>query len=834
MEHLYFHDLAAITNGNIVTEVDNLPITACIIDSKSKVITPFPIFFAIIGPNHNGHDYIQEAYENGIRQFVVSNGYEVSLLQNLKGINLLQVVDTLGALQQCASVWRLRYNLPILAITGSNGKTIVKEWMYLFLSKKYTTIASPHSYNSQVGVPLSVLLIKPLHERAIFEVGISQKDEMTKLEDILKPTHGLFTNIGDAHNQGFSSLREKAQEKAKLFAHCHTIYYCKDHSMIDAVIQAAYGQTKKIKTWTLQNHPSSDYHVTCLPQTGKTKLTIVAYHANEPNALNLSTLHASVFWVPFQDKLFLENVIHCLIYLLDNGLDPVELQATLNKLMPLLMRTTRKDGMHDCTIIDDTYLNSLSNIRVALDGLYQEKRSKKTVILTDLMPSSIEEHVRYSALNKLLLQYDIDKCIGIGATISSYATLFALKEAIFFNTVQDFIQEGLSFKDEIILVKTGPIQDRIVRSIEKNTHATILEIDMHAIRHNLSLFRQKIHAQTKIMAMVKSSAYGSNSNSFEFVAALERYGIDYLGVAYVDEGIYLRQKGIRLPIMVMLPTGNYVDAIIKYHLEPEIYSLELLEALSHATQKHAPPIPIHIKLETGMQRLGIAPTEVESLLTLLAEAPQLQVVTIFSHLAASQDSIHDAFTLYQAETFQRLAEYIEGRVGRKIVKHLLNSNGILRFPQFQWDMVRLGIGLYGVGLDAPFMASFMPANTLKTTIAQIKSIPQGTTIGYDRKGLAVQDMTIAIIPIGYADGLSRKLGCGRGHVMIKEKLCPIIGNICMDITMVDVSGISIKIGDEVIVFGADHSIDTLAQNAGTISYELLTQISQRVKRMYVS
>ena len=821
MKHPYFSDLVALTAGQVVTEVYNFPITECIIDSRSKTTTPFPVFFAIVGINHNGHDYITESYQKGVRQFVVNYNYDVAMLRSLHGINLLQVVDTLAALQQLASFWRSKHQLPVLAITGSNGKTIIKEWMYEFLSTAYTTITNPHSYNSQTGVPLAVSLLYPSHTYAVFEAGISTVDEMTKLAAIIQPTDGLFINIGSSHSQSFSSLSAKVQEKAKLFTHCTTIYYCKDHTPIDKVVLDNYGGKKRLKTWSLDPNQTADYLITYRPLYKDRKTAVTMATANQ----------SYTFFAPFEELHALENSIHCLVYLLDKGFDPTQLQATLSQLSYRSMQITQKEGIHNCQIIEDSYANNLLNLKVTLDGL--DQKNKKTVILSDLIAAP--DYAAYGHLNRLLTQYKIDRLIGIGPMISRYGDLFSMPETAFFDHAEDFIAQSLSFKDEVILVKCAATfqKDRIIRSIEKNTHATMLEIDLHAIRHNLSFFRKHLNQGTKIMAMVKASAYGSSSSNFELISALQRHGVDYLGVAYIDEGIYLRQKGITLPIMVMHPIGNYFDAVIKYKLEPEIYSLALLEELCQATKtSHPIPIPIHIKLETGMHRLGIEETDIAAMLTLLQQAPCLQIVSIFSHLVASQEAKQDPFTRLQAEKFQQLTQYITDQLGIKPLKHLLNTNGIIRFPQWQLDMVRLGIGLYGVGTT--YKTDLIPAHTLKTTISQIKSIQKGESIGYDRRAIAKQAITIATIPIGYADGFSRNFGCGKGRVMIQGHSCPIIGHVCMDMTMVDVSGIPVKRGDEVIIFSKDYAIDELAQSIDTISYELLTQISPRVKRTYVS
>ncbi|TSJ80678.1 MAG: bifunctional UDP-N-acetylmuramoyl-tripeptide:D-alanyl-D-alanine ligase/alanine racemase [Candidatus Cardinium sp.] len=822
----YFKDLVVVTAGQVVAETANLPITELSIDSRNKTLTPFPIFFAIVGINHNGHDYIAAAYHKGIRQFVVNDRYNPSVIATYKDVNMLAVTDTLKALHQFTAFYRSKYRLPLLGITGSNGKTIVKEWMHELLSRKYKTVSNPHSYNSQVGVPLAVSLLQPNHEYGVFEAGISQTGEMEKLAPLIQPTHGLLTNIGPAHSQGFQNLTQKIQEKIKLFTSCSTIYYCKDDPLIHLTLSNLYGQTKVLVSWSSLNSPFwADYLVTCKQLADQTTLQIT------------SSTGSNTFVIPFRDNASIANITHCLVYLLDNGSDPAQLQRSLLQLKSIPMRMTLKTGVHRCQIIDDTYTNDIASLRVALDFMQQQQPTKRTVILSDILQSATADGQLYQELATLLAKHAIHRLVGIGPVISHYSTLFPIPETIFFNSVADFITQKPSFKDETILVKGARTfqLERIVQSIEKNSHGTILEIDMHAIRHNLSYFRRQLNPTTKIMAMVKASTYGSGSSSFELASALQRHGIAYLGVAYMDEGICLRQKGITLPIMVMNPTDDNFDAILSHHLEPEIYSLALLDELScFIAERNTQPIPIHLKLETGMHRLGIAENELDQLIEQLQQMPSLHIVSIFSHLAASQADVHDGYTHLQVERFIKMARYIEKNMQIKTLKHILNTNGILRFPQFQFDMVRLGIGLHGVGVDATIQPHLLPASKLKTTISQIKSVQKGDSIGYDRKAIATQDMTIATIPIGYADGLSRSFGGGKGRVVIQGRQCPIIGNVCMDMAIVDVTGMALKRGDKVIIFSAAHSIDTLAEQVGTISYELLTQIGQRVKRIYYS
>ena len=820
MQLTYFANVATVIDSQIIAQTANLPITEIVIDSRSKTITPYPLFFAIVGMNHNGHDYIEDAYQQGIRQFVVGNSYDLSILQRYQDLNILQVPNTQTALQQFAAFYRSQYQLPVLGITGSNGKTTVKEWIHECLSSQYKSVSNPQSYNSQVGVPLSISLLQHFHTYAVFEAGVSTVDEMQNLATIIQPIHGLFTNIGPAHNQGFENILQKIQEKAKLFTTCNTIYYCKDHLLIDSTLQRLYGKQKKLINWSGKT-TKANYFIKYHIETHTTEIQLQAFDKRHS------------FTVPFTDTASIENITHTVVYLLDNAFDPVQLQRSLLQLTSLPMRSTLKAGMYRCQIIDDTYTNDLMSLKLALDRMHQQPQSKRTVILSDVLQSDMADHVLYQTLANLLKEYNISRLIGIGPAMSQYAALFSMPEKSFFYTTQDFLHhKPLLFKDELILVKGARTfrLEQVVQSIQKNNHGTILEIDMHAIRHNLSYFRSKLMPTTKIMAMVKAAAYGS---SFELIVALQRHGVDYLGVAYIDEGIQLRQKGISLPIMVMDPYEDRFETMIDYQLEPEIYSLALLNELcDFIVDKSIPMMPIHLKLETGMNRLGIEEKNIDPLIARIKQCPQLHIISIFSHLAAAQSDIHDAYTYLQVDKFLQMSNYIEKHLAIQPFKHILNTNGILRFPQFQFDMVRLGIGLHGVGINQSIQTPLIPAGKLKTTISHIKQVPKGAYIGYNRQCMATKDMTIATISIGYADGLSRAFGCGKGNVIIHNRHCPIIGEVCMDMSMVDVTDMNLKRGDEVIIFSAEHSIDKLAQRVGTISYELLTQISQRVKRVY--
>lgn len=817
----YFNELVAIIDGRVVASVGNLPITELTIDSRSKTITDFPIFFALVGVNHNGHAYVAEAYQKGIRQFVVDQHHPIAILEKAHDVNIVQVAHTHHALQQFAALYRAQYQLPILGIVGSHGKTTVKEWMHLLLSSKYKTISNPHSYNSQVGVPLAVSLLRPSHGYAIFEAAISTVGEMEKLYPIIQPTHGLFTNIGPTHSQGFQDERQKIAEKVVLFASCHKIYYCADHQNIHEILQQRYAHSKQLVCWSC-SRPEAQYVVT-------------AKLVEDQTQLQIATAYASYhFIVPLLDYASIENITHCLVYLLDSGFDSALLQRLLSQLQSLPMRMALKTGIRQCKIIDDTYINDPVSLKLALDFMQQQHKTKQTVILSDLLQSNKPDAALYQEVALLCKHYPIHRLIGIGPKIFRHKDLFNLPQAVFFNSVEDCMQQLPSFNDEVILIKGARSfqLERIVQHLEKNIHTTVLALDLKALYHNICYFRSKLNPTTKIMAMVKASAYGNRNDIF--VVTLQRHGIDYLGVACVDEGVQLRRQGITIPIMVIHASPEQFELMLHYQLEPVVYSLMVLaewRSFIAATQ-YIYAIPIHLKLETGMHRLGIEEEEIDSLIIQLKQLPRLQVVSIFSHLVAAQSPDHDSYTYLQAERFMRMAQHIEDQLALQVIKHLLNSNGTLRFPSFQFDMVRLGIGLHGVGIASTGSYPLIAVGKLTTTVAQVKSIPKGATIGYNQQAVAVQAMTIAVMPIGYADGIHTTFGLGKGGVVIQDRYCPIIGEVCMDMIIVDVTGMHVKRGDEVVIFSAQYPIDVLAQQVGSIAYELLTQISPRVKRVY--
>ena len=819
----FFSQLPAITGGKIIQYVSESSIKHLLLDSRGTLRASDSLFFAIQGQYHDSHQLLPMVYEQGIRQFVVEQT-DHATYKHLKYANIVQVDNSIGALQQLAMDHRRQYSCPVLAITGSNGKTIVKEWLSQMLALKYVIAKSPKSYNSQVGVPLSVWLMDVTHQYGVFEAGISQPGEMAKLEKILKPTVGLFTNIGSAHDEGFATLQQKIEEKSLLFKDCRTIYYCKDHAPIHQVLKAWYDNQAQLVTWSML-HNDADYQIQKhqFAIDKQTEITITAQQQRY------------TFVLPFRDDASVENAIHCIVFLLHEGFDSQMIQEGLTKLRAIPMRMTLKPGINRCQVIDDTYNNDLVGLRVALDFMGQQNQfSRSTVVLSDLLQTGITPAKLYSQIAKLLQDKQVDRVIGIGKELSAHAAAFASLDTHFYNHTEEFLQENFQhkFRDELILVKGARSfgLERVADRLQQKTHRTALEVDLDAITHNLNFFRSRLRKGTQLMVVVKALAYGSSS--FEIAQLLQYHRVDYLAVAYADEGVVLRDYGITLPIMVMNPTPESFDKLLAYDLVPEIYSFKLLYALHDFIASKRTHLNIHLKLETGMHRLGFEERELGTLVKMLRATSALQVVGIMSHLAASEDPQHDAYTKHQFTLFTRLAAYIEQALGVQTIKHLLNSSGILRFPDYQLDMVRVGIGLYGVGVGEEVQQHLEVASTLKTIISQIKMIPKGATVGYGRKGLAQDDMRLATLAIGYADGFKRALGNGCGSVWINGHLAPIVGDVCMDMSMVDVTHIPASEGDEAIIFGKELPIAKVAEAMKTISYEVLTNVGERVQRVY--
>lgn len=814
--------ITEIVKGCLLRQGEDSSVEHLQIDSRKIIHPASSLFFAIVTGHRNGHQFIREVYNKGVRNFIISTELTTG---HYPGANFIVVDDTLTALQQLAAYHRKRFNIPVIGITGSNGKTIVKEWLNQLLEDEYNIVRSPKSYNSQIGVPLSVWQMNESHELAIFEAGISQPGEMKNLQAIIQPTIGVFTNIGDAHQEGFKSVYEKASEKVQLFTSAAQIIYCSDY---DPINQSLVNCPAKLFDWSKKK--SARLTIISTSKTISHTQIVANYLGNEIN-----------IEIPFTDDAYIENAITCCCVLLNLGFSQSAIHTKMQRLRPIGMRLEMKKGINNCTIINDSYSADLSSLQIALNFLTQQKQHiKRTVILTDFLQSGKTDKELYSSIAYELHRNDVTRIIGIGEKIKQLPDYFTLKEkekttVQFYPSAEAFISQldKISFADEAILLKGARAfeLEKISRLLEQKTHQTILEINLNAVAHNLKEFRKLLNPTTKIMAMVKAFSYGSGS--FEIASLLQFHKTDYLAVAYTDEGVELRKAGITLPIMVMNPEQETFNAITEYDLEPEIYSFNILNAFADYLQREGlQSYPIHLKLDTGMHRLGFVPEEITLLCEQLKHSSYFKIESIFSHLAASEDVSFDSFTLEQYEIFYKAASTIENVLGYTAIKHIDNSAGILRHPQLQMDMVRLGIGLYGINSSNDQRLLLQEVSSLKTTIAQIKKVKAGETVGYGRKGKVTRDSIIAVVRIGYADGYSRKLGNGKGFMLVNGKMAPVIGNVCMDMTMLDITGINASEGEEVIVFGKNLSVTELAKAAETIPYEIMTGISQRVKRVY--
>ncbi len=806
-------------NGNSESVIKIL-----LIDSRKISNAETSLFFALKGERHNGHDYVADLYENGIRNFIVS--YLPENLNHFNDCSFILVFDTLIALQQLSTFHRQQFNIPVIGITGSNGKTIVKEWLYQLMREDRNIVRSPKSFNSQVGVPLSVWQINEEHNFGIFEAGISKPNEMRMLANIIKPTIGIITNVGQAHDENFENQQQKTEEKLKLFISSELIIYCKDYTLIHTEItnSKAFQETK---TFTWSKKLRSDLLIGRITKTDfDTEIQAVCKN----DFISIS--------IPFTDEASIENAVHCWAVLLSLGYENRNIAERMRYLSPVAMRLELKEGINNCSIINDSYNSDLSSLIIALDFLNQQKQHpKRTLVLSDILQSGQTDVSLYKEVAELIHKKGISRLIGIGEGISSQQSQFNIEKS-FYKSTNEFLNHFNTsfFKDETILLKGARAFgfEAISKVIQQKAHETVLEINLNSLVHNLNYFRSKISSETKIMAMVKAFSYGSGS--FEIANILQFHRVDYLCVAYADEGIELRKAGITMPIMVMNPEEQSYEAMIQYNLEPEIYSLRVLglfeESLKRIEHRNIKTVPVHIKLDTGMHRLGFDENEINELIVRIKNNKHIVIKSIFSHLAGSDEQEHDEFTWQQIRKFNEMSDKIKTHFTYPILKHILNSAGISRFPDAQFDMVRLGIGMYGIGANKMEQSQLQNVSTLKTSISQIKNITANETIGYSRKGIAVRDMQIATVPIGYADGLSRKLSNGKGKMIVNGKPANIVGNVCMDMCMIDITDIKANENDEVIVFGDRYSIIEVAKNADTIPYEILTNVSRRVKRVY--
>lgn len=803
---------------SIITENDF--ITEILTDSRSFRKGENFLFIAIRGRKEDGHDYVKGLYDKGVRSFVVERKPDLEK----PDANWLVVSDSLSALQKFAGAHRRNFNYPVWGITGSNGKTVVKEWLFQLLSPDKRIVRSPRSYNSKLGVPLSLWLMREGHELALMECGISQKGEMAKLEEMVKPDLGIFTTIGPAHQENFDSYEEKVIEKMELFRDCPELLYCADHTLIHDTAKRVY--TGKRVTWA--ENAEADLRIMDAEPVNDNHVEITGKYMGR----------LSKILIPFRDRASFENACLCWLALLHHGMADQIISERMAKLAPVAMRLEKIAGINNCTVINDAYNSDFASLNIALEfQAMKSKQLKRVVILSDILQTGEKPESLYRKVADLLEANGVKLFIGIGPTISKYARCFEKTESKFYDGTDQFLEEFATHEmhEMSILVKGSRVFrfERIVQRLEARNHETVLEINLNLMIENLNYIRSLLKPTTKLMAMVKAFAYGTGAK--EVATILEYSGVDYLAVAYVDEGVSLRKAGIGLPILVLNPESSAYDAMIRYRLEPQIYSFRTLGLFLETLRIYADqmPYPVHIKINTGMNRLGFDLADISALAERLTELQsQITPRTVFSHLAASDGEEFDELTKRQIARFQEACAEIHKAGIKSFERHLLNSNGILRHPEAQMDMVRLGLGLYGLSSNEKFRKKLKPIHKLQTVISQIREVEKGEGIGYSPKELLTEKKSIGVIAMGYADGLPRKLGNGRGCVRVNGKMAPFIGNICMDMAMIDLSGIDCKEGDQVEVFGDHISIYQVAKNLETIPYEALTNISQRVKRVF--
>ena len=812
-------DVTKILNANRVgtrsAEIDWI-----LTDSRSLCFAEDTLFFALKTKRNDGHKYIPDLYERGVRNFVVSD--LPKNLDDYAGANFLQLNLPLKGLQRLAEKYRSRFDMPVVGITGSNGKTIVKEWLYQLLGPERIITRSPRSYNSQIGVPLSVWLLNESTELGIFEAGISEMGEMEALQSIIRPTIGILTNIGGAHQENFYSVHDKCMEKLTLFKECDVVIYDGDNEMISGCVAKSLFGAREI-AWSRKDNERPLYISSV--EKGESSTTIRYRYLGMPNE----------YTIPFIDDASIENSLHCLAVSLYMMLPAETIAERMAHLEPIAMRLEVKEGKNGCVLINDSYNSDLASLDIALDFMSrrsEDKGRKRTLILSDMLETGQTAKLLYRQVADLVRNRGVDKIIGVGEEIRSAAARFEL-EKYFFRTTEEFLASELigQLRNEVVLIKGSRSFrfDLISEQLELKVHETILEINLNALVDNLNHYRSYLKPETKMVCMVKASAYGAGS--YEIAKTLQDHRVDYLAVAVADEGSDLRKAGITSSIIIMNPELTAFKTMFDYKLEPEVYSFHLLNELIKAAEKEGVSnFPIHIKLDTGMHRLGFAPEDVPELIARLKRQTSVIPRSVFSHLVGSDSAQFDAFTRKQMETFEKASEKLQEAFPHKILRHICNTAGIERYPGAQFDMVRLGLGLYGVN---PFTNQMIHnVSTLKTTILQIREVPQEDTVGYSRKGCLNRDSRIAAIPIGYADGLNRRLGNGRAYCLVNGQKAPYVGNICMDVCMIDVTDIDCKEGDKVIIFGDDLPVTVLADVLDTIPYEILTSVSNRVKRVY--
>ncbi len=791
-------------------------------DSRSLCFPESTLFFALRSERNDGHKYIPELYNRGVRNFVVS-----TMQQNggYKDANFLKVTDVLSALQRLAERHRDEFDIPVVGITGSNGKTMVKEWLYQLLSPSMTVTRSPRSYNSQIGVPLSVWLLNERTQVALLEAGISEVGEMDALQDIIQPTIGVLTSLGAPHQENFRSLEEKCMEKLMLFKNASFIAYNTDDAVVSRCVRRSSFKASKIG-WSREN-PDEQLYIKDVSVCDNSTHIIYIYKGKENR-----------YCLPFIDEASIECSFACAVVALHLGIKPEQLSERMATLEPVAMRLEVKEGVRGCTLINDTYNSDINSLDIALDFMNRRpdhNGRRRTLILSDIYQSGEAQGKLYSKVSELALNRGVQKFIGVGRGLKDNSTEILIPECHFFDDVASFTASEVfrNLHDELILVKGSRTFgfDYIAELLEQKVHETILEVNLNALVDNFNYYRSLMKPETKLVCMVKADAYGAGA--VEVSKTLQDHRVDYLAVAVADEGVTLRKNGITCNIIIMNPEMTAFKTMFDYDLEPEVYSFRLMDALVRAAEKEGiTNYPVHIKLDTGMHRLGFDPDkDIDEVINRLKHQNAIIPRSVFSHFVGSDSDELDDFSTSQFEKFQRAADKLQAAFSHKILRHIANSAGIEHFPERQLDMCRLGIGLYGVNPRNNKMINNV--STLKTTILQMRTVPADETVGYSRKGKLSQDSVIAAIPIGYADGLDRHLGNGRGYCMVNGCKAPYVGNICMDVAMIDVTGINCKEGDMVEIFGNNLPVTILSDALETIPYEVLTSVSNRVKRVYM-
>lgn len=816
-------EIASIIKSRLPEGADpEMPLRILLTDSRSLTSAAESVFFAIRTRNNDGHRYMRPLYDMGVRCFVAE-----TIPADMAGLTdaaILLVPDVTKALQLLGRHHRNRFSAPVIGITGSRGKTTVKEWLYQLLASDYDIVRSPRSYNSQIGVPLSVWEMDESTTLGIFEAGISQPDEMMSLQPIIKPNIGIITNIGPEHADGFRSLREKCEEKVILMRDCDCIIYNGDDPVIADAVTTACIPAKEI-AWSATDSDRPLYI------SGITRFA-------ESTRIDYSYLRTDgSVTIPFTADSDIQNAIHCLAVMLYLN-RPADVTASrMSMLSPVGTRMEVKEGVNNCLVIYDAYTSDLNSLAPALDFMNRRRTAMRstTVILSDVMHETLEPERLYKEVAELLRRRKIGRVIGVGEEISRHSRFFPA-DSMFFPTTSAFLAAmgPGDFDNELVLVK-GASRFRfelIAEMLEARQHETVLEVNLDAVVHNFNAYRSMLRPTTGIVCMVKASGYGAGAG--ELAKTLQSQGAAYLAVAVADEGVDLREAGITMPIMVMNPRVVNYKTLFAYNLEPEIYSFELLADVIREGEKYGvTDYPVHIKLDTGMHRLGFVESDIPELISVLRHQKAVRPRSLFTHLATADCLDLNDYTLGQLHLFDTMCSEIERHFNHTILRHCLNSAGIARFPQWQYDMVRLGIGLYGVTpADDPAEPKLRTVSSLRSVIISIKEWPAGTTIGYSCKGVLSRRSRIATIPVGYADGIDRHLGNGALRMWVNGHRCPTVGNICMDACMIDVTDADCQVGDRVEIFGDNVPVTELSDTLATIPYEILTSVSTRVKRVY--